>query len=146
MVVPIGYDVGNAYQVGASMDTTLFVRFLFAKIDRKLAEGLMTEASVDVVVRYATALERETPSVLWGQPKRIASGNEVVERCITLVMPTDRAVAYRALRGIRQDLDGDNLRLLRPVARAALARELRRLGHAVMLEWHYRFIDSDAAD
>ncbi|MGQ0434504.1 MAG: hypothetical protein ACT452_19120 [Microthrixaceae bacterium] len=106
----------------------------------------MTDATIKVVVAFALALERETPSVLWGQHQRIASGNEVVQRAIDQTLPSERSAAYPALRGIRQDLDGENLRMLKPVARAALAQELRQLGRAVIREWHYRFIDSDFAE
>jgi hypothetical protein len=124
----IGFWLGIAYRLPSTMDEPVFARIIVNQAGFNVAEADLTHNATKVICGFCQHLDGETPS----DDRSPRSGSSILERCVELAVPHDQAVAYRVLAGLRPDLQAEGaLKRYRPAARAALARDLRRVGRPI---------------
>jgi hypothetical protein len=149
----IGPSLASAYFLPSRMDETVFARVLLQRAGIDVTESDLTMEGARAVVRFAELLDAAMPGDWWDlsyRPGRTpdVSGSQLIdsalESLLTEISPMD---AFKALSGLRPGFRHHRgaLAKLRPVARAALGRELRRLGCALVdnFERQGRFRNTD---
>jgi hypothetical protein len=153
----IGFFLALAYHLPSRMDDRVFVRILAKRGGLNVSESDLTPEAMSVVIALAQKLDDETPTGLEkvtlpsGFPhlrRKQRSAAKIAETCVCEVTPDDPVAAFDAFRGLRPELRHYKGRLAkyRPVARAALRAELRKIAMPVLwsFEKQGRFVDTDS--
>ncbi len=139
----IGFWLSLAYRLPSNMDEWVFTRIIVQQAGFDVSEADLTREATEVIRAFCHHLDDETPSAYQGARR---SGSQIIERCVELAVPHDKAVAYQAFAGLHPELRGQGLlKRYRPTARAALARDLRRVGRPIIDQFARagRFTETD---
>jgi len=143
------------------MDERVFARIMAKQGGLDPSEAELTSDACRTIVALCHQLSENTPFRMaesWEAYYRRArlrlpppepprrSGSAIIEICVDRALPRDREVAFRAFCGLHPELRSHPgaFRRYRPVARAALARDLRRIARPVIASFALnRFTDTD---
>jgi hypothetical protein len=162
----IGWTLSHAYRLPSNLEEAVFAHILLKNAGFDVNSGELTrDGGVRVVLWLAHILDQETPQPIDGweddlywfpwwrrdEPRRMPppiSGTELAQRCVDQVVGhLEPSAALKALGDLRPELRYTKgaLKAYRPVARAALARELAKVAVPIIKRFakQGRLTDSD---